>query len=525
MHEYRFYDKLYMRVMIEAHTLFTKEWSMKEIINETLDKYISDNPYPWHMPGHKRSDCYGSNRWAQMFAYDFTEAEGLDDMHKPQSFIKESMQSLRNIYGTHKTYMLVNGATSGILAAIHATCRQGSYILMGRNCHKSVYHAVNLLRLHPVYFTPEMVENTDIYGDITPDDIREHLIYMQENGNRPSAVILTSPTYEGIVSDIKGIADVLKQFDIPLIVDQAHGAHFTFMGDEYIPSAVANGADIVIESLHKTLPSLTQTAVVHITDSKYEKKLERYLEIFQTSSPSYLFMQSIEKAVIYCHASKEVFEKYKIRLLEFRKKCEQLQNLMLFAPEGKVYAYDIGKLVILVSKGIEILYHEKRQRMTGVLLAKLLVEEYRQVPEMAAVDYVLAMTSVMDGEEAFDKLFHALQDIDQRISSASDTLEADEESEALIVKTNKPLYPIPDMCMLPGEGWNQDSVLMELVQTEGRVAGEYIYAYPPGIPVVVPGEIISEEVIERIQHMLKEGLNVTGVYLSEKNVKIAVIGG
>lgn len=505
-----------------------KDWSMKEIINETLDKYISEHSYPWHMPGHKRQDCYGIERWGHMFAYDFTEAEGLDDMHKPQSFIRESMESLCNIYGTRKTYMLVNGATSGILAAIHATCKQGSYILMGRNCHKSVYHAVNLLKLHPEYLIPELVEGSSICGDITPENVRQHIANMIKNGRMPSAVVLTSPTYEGIVSDIKEISQVLKQYSIPLIVDQAHGAHFTFMGEDYLSSAIENGADFVIESLHKTLPSLTQTAVIHVMNSKYEKNLERYLEVFQTSSPSYLFMQSIEKAVVYCQKATVEFEKYKTRLQGFRKRCEQLEYLTLFYPEGKVYGYDISKLVVLISANAEIECHGKRQRLTGVLLSKILVEEYKQVPEMAATDYVLALTSVIDDEKAFDKLFDVLQDIDQRVSSVMkdiETTDGSAEEIAKSVETDRKAYPIPDMRMIPGEVWDQDSILIELEQAERRMAGEYIYAYPPGIPVVVPGEIISAKEIETIQEMLNEGLNMTGVYLSEKTVKIAVVGG
>lgn len=496
---------------------------MKEFINESLSKYISENPYPWHMPGHKRSACYNTDgfiqiekdndRWTKMFAYDFTEAKGLDDMHKPEAFIKDSMQMLCDIYGTYKTYMLVNGATGGILAAVYACCNMGETVLMARNCHKSVYNAVALLRLKPEYLWPSVLNGTGILGDITPAEVDRQLVRMIAKGEKPSALILTSPTYEGVVSDIQEISNILKKYDIPLIVDEAHGAHLAFMGDDYPTPAIDNGADIVIESVHKTLPSLTQTAVLHLMNKKYEKNLERYLTVFQTSSPSYLFMQSIEKAVFYCHSAVADFKMYRSRLEKFRNQCEDFKHLSLFYPHKKVYDYDIGKLVIQICSDAFFMYEGIRKKLTGTMLSDILAEEYGQVLEMASKDYVIAMTSVMDGEEAFANLYHALKEIDSRIV----VMEQDKNCPV-------PEY-IPDMGILPGEAWNRDSVLIELERSIGCMAAEYIYAYPPGIPVVVPGELISEKVISDIKDMLKYGLSVTGVYLSQEAIRIAVIGG
>ncbi len=496
---------------------------MKEFINESLSKYIAENPYPWHMPGHKRSACYGTggfiqnekehDRWTKMFAYDFTEAKGLDDMHKPEAFIKDSLHELRDIYGTYKTYMLVNGATAGILAAIYACCNMGETVLMARNCHKSVYHAVALLRLKPAYLRPSVLNGTGILGDITPEEVEHHLVRMIAEGEKPSALILTSPTYEGVISNIQEISHILKKYHIPLIVDEAHGAHLAFMGDGYSTPAISNGADFVIESVHKTLPSLTQTAVLHLMNKKYEKNLERYLSVFQTSSPSYLFMQSIEKAVLYCHSAVSDFKRYRSRLENFRNQCEDLKHLSLFYPDKKVYDYDIGKLVIQICSGAIVTHKGIRNTLTGTMLSDILAEEYGQVLEMTSKDYVIAMTSVMDNDEAFANLYHALKEIDSRI---------------VVVEQDKscPVSEyIPDMGILPGEAWNRNSVLMELEHAEGCMAAEYIYAYPPGIPVVVPGEIISEKVISDIRDMLKCRLSVTGIYLLRETIRVAVIGG
>ncbi len=507
----------------DEYIMLSMRDDLKEFINESLNKYISENPYPWHMPGHKRRACHDTggiiqnekdnNRWTKMFAYDFTEAKGLDDMHKPEAFIKDSMQELCDIYGTYKTYMLVNGATAGILAAVYACCNLGETILMARNCHKSVYHAVSLLRLKPEYLQPSVLSGTGILGDITPAEVDRQLDRMKAKGEKPSALILTSPTYEGIVSDIQEISNILMKYDIPLIVDEAHGAHLAFMGDDYPTSAIYNGADFVIESVHKTLPSLTQTAVLHLMNKKYEKNLEKYLSVFQTSSPSYLFMQSIEKAVCYCYRSVSDFKRYRSRLENFRNQCEDLKHLSLFYPHKKVYDYDIGKLVIQIGSGAFFTYESIRKKLTGTMLSDILAEEYGQVLEMASKDYVIAMTSVMDSDAAFANLYHALKEIDSRIV----VMEQDKICPV-------PEY-IPDMGILPGEAWNRDSILMELEQSKGRMAAEYIYAYPPGIPVVVPGELISEKVISDIRDMLKCELSVTGVYLSQETIRIAVIGG
>lgn len=541
---------------------------MKEYINEELTKYIAEQKYPWHMPGHKRRDCFKSDgfwldkkaadrissetmtdRWGQMFAYDFTEAKDLDDMHKPESFIKKCLEELRTVYGTHQTYMLVNGATGGILAAIHACCKQGDYILMARNCHKSVYNGVSLLQLHPEYLLPEITEDTGIFLDIKPEMVRQRINCMVQAGKKPAALLLTSPTYEGVLSDITEISRISNQYDIPLIVDAAHGAHLAFMGENYPLSAVKCGADIVIESAHKTLPSLTQTALLHVMNPKYSSRLERYLGIFQTSSPSYLFMQSLEKAVCYCQSAKAEFEAYLRHLQEFRKGCQKFKKLILFEPGQKVYAYDIGKLVFQISPSSFITYQNKKQPLTGMLLLELLAEEYGQICEMAAADYVIAMTSVMDSPQAFDNLFHALQEIDERIvadtsrSSINMDLQADADGIDTESKTDADrsgidyhlFAHIPELRMLPGEAWNSDSYLLELALAEGFIAGEYVYAYPPGIPVVVPGEVISAEVIKNVHYMLKQQLNVAGVYQSfrkdntKKNeiekIRITVVGG
>ena len=180
-------------------------------------------------------------------------------------------------------------------------------------------------------------------------------------------MILTSPTYEGVISDIGGILQVLKPYNIPLIVDEAHGAHLPFMGENYAKSAVTLGADIVIQSTHKTLPALTQTALLHVNRSDLVSRVERYLQIFQTSSPSYLFVQSIEKAVVYAAAHASEFKEYWKKLENFRKKCMKFEHIKLLEPEKTCYAYDRCKLVFFSSARNRLNRKKKRRRFVWMV--------------------------------------------------------------------------------------------------------------------------------------------------------------
>ena len=213
--------------------------------------------YPFHMPGHKRNLKIDPLLDA-ISKIDITEITGFDDLHHPEEMIRELMDDLKQIYGTKESYLLVNSSTAGNLAAIAALCNIGDKILVARNCHKSVYHAIELLGLDPIYIYPE-IDEYGICKGITKEQI-ENIITKETS---IKAMVLVSPTYEGRVSDIEGISDVLHRNNIPLIVDEAHGAHFIY--HEAFPESAANsGADIVIQSLHKTLPAFTQTGLLHL---------------------------------------------------------------------------------------------------------------------------------------------------------------------------------------------------------------------------------------------------------------------
>lgn len=541
--------------------------TVREYINEALEKYIDKGTYPWHMPGHKRQPiektggcmCFADdenggqlaqnvdnisksreNFWNGVYSHDFTEAKDLDDMHEPEMFIADSLAEMKKVYGTFATYMLVNGSTSGLMTAIHATCHRGDVVLVARNCHKAVYNAICMLELEPEYIVPDYVdmkwrcgadrngaqtisnemtndcgedicetaERTDILGDISPVKLELTLNKLIEDGRKPSAVIITSPTYEGVISDISTIAGIVHRYGIYLIVDEAQGAHLNFMNTH--KTAMEQGADIVIESLHKTMPALTQTSLLHVMNPELDERIRRYLQIFQTSSPSYIFMQSMEKAVAFGANNRTAFGEYERRLEAFAGRCDRLRNIRLFKPEVniskngescpacKVFDHDEGRLVFVVRPGT---VDGSGNKFTGVMLADMLADRYGLIVEMSSVSYVICISSVVDSADSYDILFRAMEEIDNGLDCRPIM---DGGSEMDIISGRK-------SAVVPGKAWDEPSEKILLEKAEGRISGAFVYAYPPGIPVLAPGEIVDDRAVAGIRMMIKSGLNVSGV--------------
>ena len=228
-----------------------------ERLYKKLESYGQSDYYPFHMPGHKRNRASSADDF--LFERDITEISGFDNLHHAEGILKEAQEYAAQIYGTKKCFFSVNGSTAALLAAVSASVNKGGKILVARNCHKAVYHALYLRELQPVYIYPHEDPKLGINGGISPGRVE---MYLAENPDI-QAVLITSPTYDGIVSDVARIAEIAHRYGVPLIVDEAHGAHFRF--SDYFPvSAAQLGADVVINSVHKTLPCLTQTGVIHL---------------------------------------------------------------------------------------------------------------------------------------------------------------------------------------------------------------------------------------------------------------------
>lgn len=461
-----------------------------EYLYDALLKYQASEAYPFHMPGHKRR-----KNFVNPFFIDITEIYGFDNLHHAEGILKEAQKRAAVLYGAEETHFLVNGSTCGILSAISACTAKGGKILMARNCHKAVYHGALLQELEVIYLYPEKENSFGINGGIFPDQVKQAL---NENPDI-QAVIVTSPTYDGVVSDIGKIAGIVHQREIPLIVDEAHGAHFGF--HPYFPkSAVQMGADLVIHSLHKTLPSLTQTALLHVNGKRVDReKLRMYLGIYQSSSPSYVFMAGMDECIRTMQENaKEMFEKLKENLEKFYKGAEKFSQVRLAGSgligKSGVFDFDRSKLVISV----------KGTGMDGNWLDDRLRNRYHLELEMAAGTYALALTSVSDTAEGFQRLYEALMEIDHSIG-AFEKKDGKEYCEAdNVVTKNEHVCRISEALESPKE-----SVLLE--KSEGRISREFLYLYPPGIPILVPGERISRGVLDKVKQFQQRGYSIQGL--------------
>lgn len=448
-----------------------------------LREYNKKNIYPFHMPGHKRVP---QNIFQGVHPYqiDYTEVDYLDDLHEPTEIYRASMDKMKEFYNTIETFYLVNGSTSGIMASIAFSCNLGDTIIIERNCHKSVYKAVELLGLHPVYIYPNIDKENGIVVNISIDQISQIVDKYPE----AKAVLLVSPTYEGMTMDIKAIADITRNKNIPLIIDEAHGAHFSF-GEDFPKSAIDLGADIVIQSMHKTMPALTQSALLHVCTKRIEtKKMRECIDYFETTSPSYLLAASIDDAFEFGIQNKNRFHQYYLELKELKRRLKNLEKLYL------VEVDDPGKIVISTSK----------TNMTGKQLYDILLRKYHLQMEMAQETYCLAMTSVCDTKEGFQRLSDALLEIDGTLDKCCKEVDFFGEKITNIFACTP----------YEAKRYLKKEILLE--ESVGKINGEYIYLYPPGNPFLVPGEIINALCIQKIKEYIAQSLNIKGLIYKEK---------
>ena len=469
---------------------------------EHLEKYNDKKITPFHMPGHKRNTHISDYLKKLGVEYDFTEISSMDDLHEPQGIIKECQQNAKSLWNSEHSYFLVNGSTSGIMAGIRACTHTNDRILVARNCHKSVYNAIELCNLIPKYILPDMLEELPVYSSVNPQAVYNVLNENFSKGEKISLIVLTSPTYEGIISNIKQITEIAHSFGIPVLVDEAHGSHLD-ISEFFTGGAVKAGADIVVQSLHKTLPSLTQTAIVHL-NSKIIKpeQLQRQLSIFQTSSPSYLLMSSIDCCIHFVQENKNLFNNWNNNLVYFKNRIASLKNLSILAytTPKKFYAFDNSKIVIS-TVGTTI---------NGSQLMNILRTQYKIELEMCSADYVIAMTSIADTKEDFETLATALLEIDKNIS----TINRD-----ILSATISELPPVSKTIQNALYGKSQ---LVDISYSIGKISAEYIWVYPPGIPIITPGEKITEDTVNVIETAIENNLNLQKT-TSDKLNEISVI--
>lgn len=456
-------------------------------LTRRLADYAAGQAYPFHMPGHKRRP--GALGGAIPEALDITEIDGFDDLHDADGALAEAMERAARLYGSRRAWLLVNGSTCGLLAAIQAAAPQGSKVLVARNCHKAVYHGMELLGLHPVYLQPPLDEAFGIAGSLPPEQAAEAL------RANPDArlVILTSPTYEGVRSDVAAIARLCHEAGVPLLVDEAHGAHLGLPGS-FAPGAVAAGADLVVQSLHKTLPSPTQTALLHWNSELVSARaVEHGLDIFETSSPSYPLMAAMDHCLRWLEADSTALMAHWNDLLErFSARAEGLGRIRVLCKGGDrmedhplFYAFDPGKLVISA----------RGAGLTGPQLMAELRGRFQLELEMAAGDYAIAMTSPCDTEEGLARLAEALETLDREAAATLPPRPA-----------LPPVLAAPAFVLPAAQALRRPHEWLPPRKALGRVSGEYLWAYPPGIPILAPGERVDEAAVEQLEWLTRCGV-------------------
>lgn len=476
---------------------------------EELIKNGKSDIYPFHMPGHKRRKMDFPNP----YDIDITEIDGFDNLHHATGLIKNAQDKAAKIYGANKSYFLINGSTCGLLAAISGAFNKGDKVLAARNCHKAVYHGIFLRELKPVYLYPKITPY-GIQGKIETESVEQAL---EENPD-VKGIIITSPTYDGVVSDVKAIADIAHQKGIPVIVDEAHGAHFGF-SNRLPMNATQCGGDAVIVSVHKTLPAFTQTALLHICSDRIDKsRIEKFLGIYETSSPSYILMSGIEKCIDIMESDGgKLIGELCDNLEEFYDKMETLSKLRVVRRKdfNKDDAFDFDETKILIFTDDLIIDKGtvNERLLDGKILSDILLEEYHIQVEMVALNYVLALCSLMDTKEGFLRLGKALKEIDKRCTNSAWNT----------TKRSSTIYTSNEKKMEISKAWECESVMIPFSEAKNKVAADFISLYPPGIPIVVPGEVITEEIIHNIIYAMEMNIEVNGISADDNNIKVKVV--
>ncbi|WP_297522879.1 aminotransferase class V-fold PLP-dependent enzyme [uncultured Clostridium sp.] len=469
---------------------------LKELpLIKVIDEYLKEDIAPFSMPGHKYSKAFFGDNLAELFLKgDITEFDGTDNLHKPEGCIKESQDKLSNIYGSEESYFLVNGSTSGNLIMIFAAFNEGDKIIIERNCHRSIMNAIVLRKLVPIFV--KNIIHDEFKAPISIDRIDLERVVSENPDAR--GIILTYPYYYGVGIDVASTISFCKENKLKVLVDSAHGAHFGF--NDRLPMSAQNmGADIVIMSAHKTLPSLTQTAYMHVNDRSLVGNVELYKGMFLSTSPSYMFLMSLEYSRYFLEY--KAFAKYNSlldRINNFKSHIKNLEYVTVvdrefFASMSSEIELDESRIVLHVSKGL-----------SGHKLLDYLRENKVQA-EMSDERNVILIPSPFNTDKDFEMLEKALLNCDKSV----------------LIGEEKGFYDldIPEMVMIPSEALIRNKKSISIDECEGCICGDTIIAYPPGVPLLMMGERIESRHIEFMKKYIADGVTLIGV----DNYKLLVV--
>ena len=545
---------------------------------EELKSYNEKGIYPLHMPGHKR----GMSLPGVPIAYDFTEVEGTDDLHHAEGILKDSMERTARVFGADRSYYLVNGSTSGNLVGISAMCPLNGELIVARNCHRSVFHALELRNITAHFVYPDFDSDFGIFGGVSPEAVEKLFIKYPDS----KGVVLTSPTYEGVVSDVRAIAEVCRRHGGVLFVDEAHGAHFGLVKSSGFPeNAVQCGADISVQSAHKTLIGLTQTAFLHIKKGLVdESKVERFIDIYETSSPSYPLMLSLDACTeLVLHEGEKVFGDWAETLRLFDERIKSLRHFRVLCHGTDDFHahgfFDFDKSKLLVNC--------KKTHLDGEKFMAIMRERFGFELEMQLSQNALAMTGPGDDREQILRFASALLTLDREEedgrnlhrtshdgtipmtdrkdkSPLAERSNIGENDELISLENDRDInqetakyssgndrdvnretakYPSGNgrdvnqetsmssdgnmgkisntgsdyMSLMSAElrqavtiqhAVEAESETVEISEAAGRISSEYVYCYPPGVPLVVPGEILDKRCVAGLLSLMEKGYSL-----------------
>ncbi|QZY55011.1 aminotransferase class I/II-fold pyridoxal phosphate-dependent enzyme [Crassaminicella profunda] len=469
---------------------------MKEsIILKKLVELSNENIVSFHVPGHKNGKAYKKYKEHpfnnELLSLDVTEIPGTDNLHAPEEMIKKAQEKAAKFFGAEHTFFLINGTSTGNISALMAVANPNEKIIVPRDCHKSIMHGLILGGLIPVYIHPEVSVEHNISMGIKVETIEKAIL---ENKDA-KAVVLTYPNYYGICSDIEAIVKVVHKYEKILIVDEAHGSHLNLSEDLPV-DAIDAGADIVIQSTHKTLPGFTQSSMLHVKSERVNlDRLRFMLMMNQSSSPSYLLMASLDEArVIAERDGKVLMDDLLKNINKFHEKISKINGIKVFDEKliGKygVKDFDKTRLVIdMTDLGI-----------SGTQLDALLREKYGIQMEMSDMKHIVAVCTIGNDRDDFEKLLKALIHIKEKNTR-----------EVRKIEKVSLLQGIPKMNILPRQATFSIKKEINFEESVGKTSGEYIIPYPPGIPVLCPGEEITKEIINYIKILKERGLSIMGM--------------
>ncbi|MFY9175393.1 MAG: aminotransferase class I/II-fold pyridoxal phosphate-dependent enzyme [Peptococcia bacterium] len=470
-----------------------------------LMKYVTDKTIPFHVPGHKQGR--GNHELEALLGstclnIDLTCLEDTDNICNPVSVIHEAQKLAAEIYGAEEAFFLTNGTTSGIQAMILSVCEPGDKIIIPRNAHKSAIGGIILSGAEPIYIEPEIHDYYGIAMGITPEALRETLAINPD----VKAVFVINPSYYGIASDLKAIVEIAHSYDVPVIVDEAHGAHLIF--DDRLPlSAMEAGADLSASSTHKLGGSLTQSSILLQQGNLISpKRVKNALNLTQTTSPSYILLASLDIArkQLALHG-REMIERTYDLAMEARQKLQQIPGLQVMDTDV------LGQNGCVALDPTKIVVNVRALGLSGYEVEKILRKKYHLQVELSDLFNIIALVSLGDNQETIDYLVNALSEI------------AGAQSIKNVVKYYTPVPSIPEAVVSPRSAYYADTKVLPLEEAEGEISAEAIMAYPPGIPIVCPGERITREVIDYVNVLRNEYAILQGTEDPEvKNIKVLV---